>query len=175
MKLPLDLPKGKDLRGDLAAGLTNGLVQIPAAEGRFLEEEPPERLPDDEVTIIDNYGSVFSADTEAINAELPEVVGARHAVLVVRLRGRGELGSSAIGLLRRWTEQLKNGDGALLLAGVGARMGDQLVRTGLADLIGPHNIFAAHSLGYRSTEEALAAGLLRLRRASGTQTPREGT
>ena len=137
---------------------------VPAAEGRFLEEDPPERLPDEEVTIIDIYGSVFYADTEAINAELPEVVGTRHAVLVVRLRGRGELGSSAIGLLRRWTEQLQEGDGALLLAGVGAHMGDQLTRTGVADLIGPDNIFPAHSLVYRSTEEALAAGRLRLRR-----------
>jgi SulP family sulfate permease len=136
---------------------------VPAAEGRFLEEEPPERLPDDEVTIMDIYGSVFYADTEAINAELPEVVGTRHAVLVVRLRGRGELGSSAIGLLRRWAELLQEGGGALLLAGVGAHMGDQLTRTGVADLIGPENIFPAHSLVYRSTEEALAAGRLRLR------------
>jgi SulP family sulfate permease len=135
---------------------------VPAGEGRFLEEEPPERLADDEVTIIDIYGSVFYADTEAINAELPEVVGTKHAVLVVRLRGRGELGSSAIGLLRRWTEQLKEGDGALLLAGVGVRMADQLARTGLADLIGPESIFPARSLVYRSTEEAMAAGRLRL-------------
>lgn len=141
---------------------------VPAAEGRFLEEEPPERLPDDEVTIIDIYGSVFYADTEAINAELPEVVGTRHAVLVVRLRGRGELGSSAIGLLRRWTEQLKEGGGALLLAGVGVRMADQLARTGVADLIGPENIFQAHSLVYRSTEEAIAAGRLRLEQAART-------
>jgi SulP family sulfate permease len=137
---------------------------VPAAEGRFLEEEPPERLPDEEVTIIDIYGSVFYADTEAINAELPEVVGTRHAVLVVRLRGRGELGSSAIGLLRRWAEMLQEGGGALLLAGVGAHMGDQLARTGLADLIGTENVFPAHSLVYRSTEEAFSAGRLRLRR-----------
>jgi MFS superfamily sulfate permease-like transporter len=31
MKSPISLPKAKDLRGDLAAGLTNGLVQIPDA------------------------------------------------------------------------------------------------------------------------------------------------
>lgn len=141
---------------------------VPVEEGRFLEEQPPERLPDDEVTIIDIYGSVFYADTEAINAKLPEVTGTRRSVLVVRLRGRGELGSSAIGLLRRWTEQLKEADGALLLAGVGARMGDQLERTGLADLIGPENVFPARSLVYRSTEEAIAAGRLRLEQAART-------
>ena len=82
---------------------------MPVGEGRFREEDPPERLPDDEVTLIDIYGSVFYADTEAIDAQLPEVGGTRHAVLVVRLRGRGELGSSGIGLLRHWAEQFQAG------------------------------------------------------------------
>jgi len=135
---------------------------VPAGDGRFSEEEPPERLPDGEVTIVDIYGSVFYADTDAIDAKLPEVLGVRRAVLVVRLRGRGELGSSAIALLRRWAEQLQEGGGALLLAGVGEKMGDQLERTGIAALIGLDNIFPAKSLVYRSTEEALEAGRRRL-------------
>lgn len=137
------------------------------ADGGFREEEPPERLPDGEVTIIDIYGSVFYADTDAIDARLPEVRGTRRAVLVVRLRGRGEVGSSAIALLRSWAEQLHEGGGALLLAGVGQKMGDQLERTGLATLLGPENIFPAHSLVYRSTEEAFAAGQTRLEREAG--------
>jgi SulP family sulfate permease len=140
---------------------------VPAGDGRFLEEEPPERLPDDEVTVIDIYGSVFYAATDAIDKKLPEVLGVRRAVLVVRLRGRGELGSSAIALLRRWAQQLQEGGGALLLAGVGQRMGDQLERTGITALIGPDNIFTARSLVYRSTEEALAAGRRRLTAAPG--------
>jgi SulP family sulfate permease len=135
---------------------------VPAGDGRFLEEEPPERLPDGEVTIIDIYGSVFYADTDAIDAKLPEVLGVRRAVLVVRLRGRGELGSSAIALLRRWAEQLQEGGGALLLAGVGEKMGDQLERTGIAVLLGADNNFPAKSMVYRSTEKALEAGRRRL-------------
>jgi SulP family sulfate permease len=136
---------------------------VPAGEGRFLEEEPPERLPDDDVTVIDIYGSVFYADTDAIDAKLPEVRGTQRAVLVVRLRGRGEVGSSAIGLLRKWAEQLKAGGGALLLAGVGEHMDDQLERTGLAELLGRDNIFPARSLVYGSTEEAYEAARLRLK------------
>lgn len=135
---------------------------VPTGDGGFVEEEPPERLPDGEVTIIDIYGSVFYADTDAIDAQLPKVAGTQRAVLVVRLRGRGELGSSAIALLRRWAEQLQEGGGALLLAGVGQKMGGQLERTGITTLLGPENIFPAHSLVYRSTVEAFAAGRLRL-------------
>lgn len=136
---------------------------VPTGEGRFVEEEPPERLPDDDVTVIDIYGSVFYADTEAIDAKLPEVRGTQRAVLVVRLRGRGEVGSSAIGLLRKWAEQLQAGGGALLLAGVGEHMGDQLERTGLTELLGRDNIFPAESLVYGSTEEAYEAARLRLK------------
>lgn len=137
---------------------------VPAGEGRFAEEEPPERLPDGEVTIIDIYGSVFYANTDAIDARLPDVDGARRAILVLRLRGRGELGSSVIALLRRWAEQLQEGGGALLLAGIGEEMHDQLERTGTAKLLGPENIFPVHSLVYRSTLEAFEAGRLLLRR-----------
>jgi SulP family sulfate permease len=136
---------------------------VPAGEGRFVEEEPPERLPDDDVTVIDIYGSVFYADTDVIDAKLPEVRGTQRAVLVVRLRGRGEVGSSAIGLLRKWAEQLQAGGGALLLAGVGEHMGDQLERTGLTELLGRDNIFPAQSLVYGSTEEAYEAARLQLK------------
>jgi sulfate permease, SulP family len=135
---------------------------VPVGEGRFLEEDPPERLPDDEVSIFDIYGSVFYADTDAIDAKLPEVRGTHRAVLVVRLRGRGELGSSALGLFRAWAEQLQEGGGALLLAGVGEKMHDQLERTGISELLGPDGVFPAQSLVYRSTEEALKAGRRRL-------------
>jgi SulP family sulfate permease len=146
---------------------------VPEGEGRYREGVPPERLPDGEVTIVDIYGSVFYAATDVIMAKLPEARGARRAVVVLRLRGRGELGSSAIGLLHKYAEDLKSGDGALLLAGVGAGMTDQLRRTGLEDLLGADAIFPAHSLLYQSTDEALAEGRRRLARradAGGTQT-----
>ena len=147
---------------------------VPAGDGRFAEESPPKVLPDDEVTLIDIYGSVFYADTEAIDAKLPEVVGTHGAVLVVRLRGRGELGSSAIGLLRRWAEQLQDCGGALLLAGVGDDMAGQLERTGLTQLLGPQHIFPARSLVYRSTQEAFDAGRrLLLTHAQAAPSPEE--
>jgi SulP family sulfate permease len=136
---------------------------VPVGEGRYVEADPPERLPDGEVTIIDIYGSVFYAATDAIDARLPETRGTRHAVLVVRLRGRGELGSSAIGLLRSWALQLQEGGGALLLAGVGERMAGQLERTGITELLGPDAIFSARSLVYQSTQHAFDEGCRRLK------------
>jgi len=131
-------------------------------EGRYREEDPPERLPDGEVTILDVYGSVFYAATDVIADKLPDVRGTRSAVLVLRLRGRGEVGSSAIGLFRRYATDLQDGGGALLLAGVGHDMSDQLKRTGIEELLGEHSIFPAHSLVYESTEDAFEEGRRRL-------------
>ena len=131
-------------------------------EGRFREEDPPERLPDGEVTVLDIYGSVFYAAADVIARKLPEVRGTHGAVLVLRLRGRGEVGSSAIGLFRRYATDLQQGGGALLLAGVGHDMADQLKRTGIEDLLGQHSIFPARSLVYKSTEAAFEEGCRRL-------------
>jgi hypothetical protein len=82
--------------------------------------------------------------------------------MVLRLRGRGELGSSAIRLLRGYGEELRDGGGCLLLTGVGDHMIGQLRRTGLVDLLGEDAIFPAHHVVYRSTEEAFAEGRRRL-------------
>jgi hypothetical protein len=60
---------------------------------------------------------------------------------------------------------LQEGDGALLLAGVGEHMADQLERTGIASLLGPDCIFPARSLVYQSTDEAFEAGRRRLERS----------
>ncbi len=84
---------------------------------------------------------------------------------MLRLRGRGEVGSSAIGLFRRYATDLQQGGGALLLAGVGQHMVDQLERTGIEDLLGKESIFPARSLVYRSTEAAFEEGRRRLKAA----------
>jgi SulP family sulfate permease len=135
---------------------------VPDGEGRFREEDPPAQLPDDEVTILDIYGSVFYAATDVIADKLPDVRNAKNAVLVLRLRGRGEVGSSAIGLFRHYATELKRHDGCLLLAGVGHDMADQLKRTGIEDLLGQHCIFPARSMVYESTEAAFEEGRDRL-------------
>ncbi|HEX5643686.1 MAG TPA: SulP family inorganic anion transporter [Thermoleophilia bacterium] len=131
-------------------------------EELFREEDPPERVPDREVTILDIYGSIFYAAADVIAGKLPDVRDAKGAVLVLRLRGRGQVGSSAIGLFRRYATDLQQGGGALLLAGVGHDMADQLKRTGIEDLLGQHSVFPARSLVYRSTEAAYEEGRRRL-------------
>ncbi len=83
-------------------------------------------------------------------------------VLILRLRGRGELGGSVITLLHRYADDLQRGGGSLLLVGVGEPAREQLARTGLLDVLGEDAVFPPHSVVYQSTEEALAEGRRRL-------------
>ena len=99
-------------------------------EGRFAEEEPPSALPDRSLTVLDVYGSVFYAGTDVIDRLLPDALGAKHAVVVLRLRGRADVGSTFLNLLERYARQLQAGGGYLALVGVGPALLDQFLRTG---------------------------------------------
>jgi len=130
-------------------------------EGRFSEEDPPERVPDREVTILDIYGSICFAAADAIAAKLPDVRDAQRAVLVPRLRSRGEVGSSAIGLFRRYaTNPQRNGRAPPRRCR--PRHGGLAEAHGHRGPAGEHTIFPARSPVYRSTEAAFDEGRRRL-------------
>jgi SulP family sulfate permease len=128
----------------------------PDHRGRYTEGPCPAELPSNEVTILDIYGSVFYAGTDVIGKLLPEAGDARRAVVILRLRGRSDVGSTFIGLLSRYEGQLAAGGGRLMLAGVSAELREQLERTGLADEVGEGSIFAAEPQVMASVDEALA-------------------
>ncbi len=125
------------------------------AQNRFVEEEPPASLPDRSLTVLDVYGSVFYAGTDIIDKLLPDALAAREAVMVLRLRGRADVGSTFLNLLKRYAGQLRDGGGYLALVGIGPALLDQLVRTGAADVIGREHIYIAHPALMASLETAV--------------------
>jgi len=113
------------------------------AAGRFGETRAPESLDPGEVVVLDIYGSIFFAGADVIEKELPDPTDADGAVVILRLRGRVDVGSTFLGVLRRYRERLASNGGTLLLAGVGPKLHEQLRRTGLLDEIGHHAVFRA--------------------------------
>jgi SulP family sulfate permease len=95
------------------------------------------------VTVLYIYGHLFYAAAEPFEKSLPAVEGAKRAVVILLLRGYEDLGSTVSGVLRRYTQALQDSEGKLMLAGVSPALRDQLVRTGMLDLIGAENIFLA--------------------------------
>ena len=124
-------------------------------EGRVIEGDPPDRLPDNSVTVLDVYGSVFYAGTDVIDRLLPDAIGAKDAVAVLRLRGRADVGSTFLELIRRYSAQVAEGGGYLALVGIGPALLDQLERTGAADAVGRDHIYLAQPALLASVDEAV--------------------
>jgi SulP family sulfate permease len=141
------------------ASLDVRVVEIAiGGDGRPREASRPPALADSSVTVLDIYGSLFFAAGPKVRESLPSVGGARCAVVVLRLRGRGTLQSTTIALIRDYSAELVAGGGRLYLAGVGAEMEDQLRRTGLLETLGPDAVVPATDELYGSCEAAQRRG-----------------
>ena len=132
------------------------LYRLP--DGRWAEAEPPRMLPSNEVTVVDVYGSVFYAGVELVDSLLPSVGDAERPCVVVRLRGRSELGSTALQMIRRYHDQVSAAGGRLILAGVEKGLLVRLDSTGLRDELGRDNVLPKTDVVFQSTEAAIAAG-----------------
>jgi SulP family sulfate permease len=141
-------------------------------EGRVIESDPPSRLPANEVVVLQPYGSLFFAAASTFEAALPAVRDdSRNTVVILRLRGRSDLGTTFIDVLQRYAEALASVDSKLVIVGVDERVREQLAVTGVTETIGAANIYdSSPRLGEavtRAYEDALA-WVDTNRRATGT-------
>ncbi len=108
-----------------------------------VEQPAPQQLESEKVTVLYVYGNLFYATAAALEAGLPEVEGSRRAAVILLLRGYDDIGSTVLGVLRRYTLALRGNEGKLILTGVSPNLRDQLQRTGLLHLIREENVFLA--------------------------------
>jgi SulP family sulfate permease len=74
-------------------------------------------------------------------------------VVILRLRGRTDLGTTFMDVLHRYAQALVATDSKLVIVSAGERIQEQLRVTGVTDLINPENIY--------SGDERVAATLKR--------------
>jgi sulfate permease, SulP family len=112
------------------------------AEGHAIETDPPEILPANEVVVLQPYGSLFFASAPAFEAGLP-VAGETscNSVVLLRLRGRSDLGSTFADVLVRYAQSLSAVDSKLVVVSVGDEVRRQLEVAGIIDVIGPENVY----------------------------------
>ena len=123
-------------------------------DGSVREHTPPAILPSDRVTVLDFYGSAFFASAPTLQSLLPEAKGAKRAVVILRLRGRRELGSTFLKVLGRYARELHSNGGKLVLTGVSDALNEQLGLSKYWELSGAENIFLARDEVGSSTLEA---------------------
>lgn len=112
-------------------------------EGDVFQERPiPRELESNNVTVVLSSGSLFFGGAYVLNELLPEVKDSEYPVVIFVLRGKEEIGSSFINVMRRYNLKLKQRKGKLMLTGVSDNVYHQLENTGLIDEIGRENIYA---------------------------------
>ncbi|WP_083506628.1 SulP family inorganic anion transporter [Leucobacter sp. G161] len=108
------------------------------------ETAPPATLTPGELLILAPYGSLFFAAAPVFEAQLPHVPAhSERSVVIIRLRGKEELGSTFIKIIDQYAGQLATAGGALMLVGVSDKVREQLAVTGVLTRIGAERVFLA--------------------------------
>ena len=120
------------------------------------EVDPPEVLPPDEVVALQLYGSIFFASAATYEHLFPDIEDtSRNSVVILRLRGKTDLGSTFLDLIARYAQQLHDVDSRLMVMSVDPRVLDQLVVTGVADILGTENIYPSDDWLRRELKAAM--------------------
>jgi sulfate permease, SulP family len=119
------------------------VMQWKLKEGSLpLEQAAPSTILPGTVTVLVPYGSLFYAAAPVFEEKLPNVdEQTNDAVVIVNLRGKDELGSTFMGAMQRYAEDLAKHTSRLMLAEVDPVVREQLARAGIVDAISRRSIY----------------------------------
>lgn len=130
------------------------VVELVQTEAGILERPAPKRLEANSVVLLQAHGSLYFAGARTLLARLPDPGSAQNASVVLRLRGRRQLGATALTALASYAGLLANNGGRLYLSGVSSEVMRQLTVTGVT-VSGPLTAEPAGDLIGESTRLAL--------------------
>lgn len=124
-------------------------------DGRVELTEPPPEIPAGEVIVLQPYGSIFFATAHALRDQLPTVTpDSRNAVVILRIRGSDDAGSTIMTVLGEYAASLREVDSRLAVVTDSDRVERQLVLTGTVDLIGPERLYRSTAFLGETTRRA---------------------
>jgi SulP family sulfate permease len=111
-------------------------------QGHLVEVDPPAVLPPAEVVVLQPYGSLFFAAAPVFEGALPAVGDdSSGSVVILRLRGRSDLGTTFMDALLRYATALEQAGSKLVIVSANERIIEQLQITGITSVIGEHNVY----------------------------------
>ncbi|MDX2465730.1 MAG: SulP family inorganic anion transporter, partial [Acidimicrobiia bacterium] len=114
------------------------------SDGNAIEGAVPETLPPYEVVVLQPYGSLFFAAAPVFEQELPAVTDASTgSVVILRLRGRSDMGTTFLDVLARYGESLSAIDSKLVIVSGDEQLNSQFVVTGVTRIVGTDNIYTS--------------------------------
>ena len=131
------------------------IVEIAQRGDRRYEELPvPKQLTNKQVIVLFPKGNLFFAGATEFEEHLPMMDEAEQFVVILRLRGWDEVGSTFINVLKRYDDCLKEKRGKLVLTGISESVYLQLKKTGMVELLGEENIYRGKSIFGDATMKA---------------------
>ncbi|MBL8775198.1 MAG: SulP family inorganic anion transporter [Acidimicrobiales bacterium] len=116
--------------------------RVAGSDGYVVEVDPPAVLPAHEVVVLQPYGSLFFAAAPVFEGALPAVGdGSTGSVVILRLRGRSDLGTSFMDVLHRYAEALTSAGSRLMVVSANDRIIEQLAVTGITAVIGADAVY----------------------------------
>ena len=110
--------------------------------GVYVEVDPPATVPPNEVVILQPYGSLFFASAAVFEEALPEVTPESiNSVVILRLRGRSDLGTTFMDVLARYAEDLAAVGSKLVLVSADQQLIEQFNVTGVTAAVGEENVY----------------------------------
>lgn len=130
---------------------------VETSDGLFAERPCPSELSDNSITILYGWGALFFASVRTMEDLLPKVGKAQRSVVVLRLHGRSQIGSTFIQVLERYAGRLQANGGKLMLSGVSQNVWEQLARTETFETIPESDVFKADTILGHATRQAVHA------------------
>jgi sulfate permease, SulP family len=117
--------------------------QVVRWDGQIEEADAPAELPGGEIVVLQPYGSLFFAAAPVFEAALPAIgETSSGSVVILRLRGRTDLGTTFLDGLLRYATALTAVGSTLMVVSVSDRVLEQLTVTGITDVIGADHVHA---------------------------------
>jgi len=124
-------------------------------DGSIEEVEPPAQLPPGETVVVQPYGALFFATAPTLLEQMPEVTpDSVNSVVILRIRGADDAGSTLIDVLHGYAESLREVDSKLMIVTDNQRVIRQLRVTGATDAIGLQNIYRGTAFIGRTVRRA---------------------
>jgi SulP family sulfate permease len=132
---------------------------VPSDDGTVSEQPVPRRLESLRVVMLDVYGSLLFAGARTLEARLPDPTAAVSPAVVLRLRGRTSLSSTAIEVLSRYAQKVSDAGGRMYVSGVDPATVVKLRTTRAIEALGPVELVPATSVLGASSREAYELAL----------------
>jgi SulP family sulfate permease len=110
--------------------------------GKMAEVDPPGTVPAGEVVVLQPYGTFFFAAAPKFGEALPQVEeDSRNSVVILRLRGKSDIGTTFMEVLARYAKRLDGAGCKLMIISADSRVIEQLKVTGVTATIGEDSVY----------------------------------